>query len=172
MQVVGMKKNAIGRNFITRFQQNHISRDNLLTDNLRNLSVTTDFHGLFLSHGREHGKLLRRVTLKIESYRRGKENSQKNTNRLHKIILHKSQHQRDGCGDKEYLDDGITVLIQIQLPQGDLMGWCQHIPSTTLALLLDFRIGESLWVEMVFFSVRYLHFLFVFWPIGTISLQS
>ena len=84
--------------------------------NLHHLAIAAHLYRLLFAERRKQIKLLSRIALKVEAHGGSKENCHEDTDGLHEILFDESEDKGNESRHKEYLDNRIAILIQIQFP--------------------------------------------------------
>jgi len=116
LQVVADDEFAIGRHLVAHFHEHYISHHHIMARNLHHLTIAAHLYRLLFAECRKQIKLLSRIALKVEAHGGSKENCHEDTDGLHEILFDKSKDEGYESRHKEYLDNRIAILIQIQFP--------------------------------------------------------
>ena len=104
MQISNIKEPTVSRNLVTSLHKYHITYHHITSRNLEDFALSTSLppsnylYRLFLTHLRQHVKLAGSVTLEVETYSSGKDDSSNDAYRLNIILLNKCQYHRHQGG--------------------------------------------------------------------------
>ena len=143
-QVDGTEHTGIGRNLIAGFEQNDVAHHNIATGHLHHPTLAPHLHGLLFVEGGEHREPAHGIAFEIETYGGGEEYGKNDADGFNKIVLHKGQHQRNGCGKQQHLNNRVAILFEVERPKRHRGWWRQHIVAMKPTALGYLRSCESI----------------------------
>ena len=113
LQVDSFQQLSVSRNLVTCLYQYNIADHYFTAWNLYYMTVSSHLHRLFLADRGKHVELLGGILFKDETYCRGKEYCNKDTDCFYKVVFYKCQYQRNDSRNKQYLNYRVFVFLKI-----------------------------------------------------------